>query len=103
VTVEGLSLIGSVRVVIAGIAIATCQCPATASKLESDTVVCLGNQPAVSIQNGDWNHPCILAIGMRAFPVGCKSDSGGRVRGFQLTGTKSAFPGELRSGLMHLV
>ena len=102
-TVEGVSLIGSIRVVIAGDAIADSQYPAIASKLESDTVVCLGNQPAVSIQNGDWNHPCVLAVGMRDFLVGRKPDSGGRVRGFQLTGTKSAFPGELRSGLMHLV
>ena len=56
VTVEGVSLICTVRVVIAAVAIATCQCPATASKLESDMVVCVGNQPAFSIQNGDWNH-----------------------------------------------
>src|ERR1017187_10304801 len=70
VTMESVPLIGPVRIVIARVAVADSQNPALAAKLEAHTVIGIGNQPALGIQNGNGNHERVLPVGLEDFPVG---------------------------------
>lgn len=69
-TVEGVALLGPVRVVVARIAIANAQNTATAAALESHAIVGVRDNPVFSVQDGNRNHYGVLAICMKDLSFG---------------------------------
>ena len=66
---ESFSLIGVVRVVIGGIAVADSQNPATARELKGNAFIRIGNHAALVVQNGNRHDHRIFSVGVKRCPI----------------------------------